>query len=90
MPRTTISGGFVPRERWATTTVGDAMMALDRLHVANPEENLNDVLPRMTGRDVNHLPVVDATGRLVGMPTRDAILRYVEIRRGLGIERPAA
>ncbi len=79
----------VPRERWATTTVGDAMIALDSLHVAHPEENLNDVLPRMTERDVNQLPVVDASGHLVGMLSRDAVLRYVEIRRGLGMERKA-
>ena len=79
----------VPRERWATMTAGDAMIALDRLHTAHPTENLNDVLPRMTGRDVNQLPVVDASGHLVGMLSRDAILRYVDIRRGLGVDRKA-
>ena len=80
----------VPREHWVATTVGDAMITPDRLHVAHPDESLNDVLPRMTGRDVNQLPVIDATGRLVGMLSRDAVLRYVEVRRGLGIERKAA
>jgi CBS domain-containing protein len=53
-----------------------------------PQQSLNDILPRMTANDVNQLPVVDDAGRLVGMLSRDAILRYVEVRRGLGLEQP--
>jgi Zn-dependent protease/CBS domain-containing protein len=76
----------VPRERWPQTPVGDVMIPLDRLHAVHPEQPLNDVLPLMTGQDVNQVPVVDDAGRLIGMLYRDAILRYVEVRRGLGLE----
>jgi CBS domain-containing protein len=76
----------VPRERWPQTTVGTAMIPLDRLHAVRAWQSLNDVLPLMAGHDVNQLPVVDETGRLAGMLYRDAILRYVEVRRGLGLE----
>jgi len=46
----------------------------------------NDVLPLMAGRDVNQLPVVQE-GRLVGVLSRDAIVRYLEVRRDLGMNR---
>jgi Zn-dependent protease/CBS domain-containing protein len=75
----------VPREQWPQTPVGYAMIPLDRLHAVRPQQGLNEVLPLMAGNDVNQLPVVD-NGRLVGMLSRDAILRYVEVRRGLGLE----
>jgi Zn-dependent protease/CBS domain-containing protein len=78
----------VPREQWPQTPVGQAMVPLERLHTIRPQQTLNDVLPLMTGRDVNQLPVVDDAGRLVGILSRDAILRYVEIRRGLGLDQP--
>jgi CBS domain-containing protein len=61
------------------------MISQDRLHVVTPQQNLNDVLPLMVGRDVNQLPVVQ-DGRLVGVLSRDAIMRYLEIRRSLGLE----
>ena len=77
---------LVPREQWPQTPVGQAMVPLERLHTVRPQQNLNDVLPLMTGRDVNQLLVVDDTGQLVGVLSRDAILRYVEIRRGLGMD----
>ena len=39
----------------------------------------------MAGRDVNQLPVVQDE-HLVGVLSRDAIVRYLEVRRSLGIE----
>ncbi len=77
----------VPREQWTQTPVGLTMIPLERLHVVSPQQNLNDVLPLMVGGDVNQLPVTQ-DGRLVGVVTRDAIMRYLEIRRGLGLTEP--
>jgi Zn-dependent protease/CBS domain-containing protein len=75
----------VPREQWGQVPVGHAMIPLERLHVVSPQQSLNDVLPLMAGRDVNQLPVVQ-DGRLVGILSRDAIVRFLEVRRGLGID----
>jgi CBS domain-containing protein len=75
----------VPREEWGQTPVGHVMIPRDRLHIVSPQQNLNDVLPLMAGRDVNQLPVVQDE-RLVGVLSRDAIVRYLEIRRSLGLE----
>ena len=75
----------VPREEWGQTPVGYVMIPLERLHAVTPQQNLNDVLPLMANRDVNQLPVVQ-DGELVGVLTRDAIIRMVEVRRGLGLD----
>jgi len=75
----------VPREEWGQTPVGLAMIPRERLHIVSPQQSLNDVLPLMAGRDVNQLPVLQDE-RLVGVLSRDAIVRYLEIRRSLGLE----
>jgi Zn-dependent protease/CBS domain-containing protein len=75
----------MPRERWPYTPVSQVMVPVARLHVVAPEQSLNDVLPLMAGGDVNQLPVVQ-NGALVGILSRDAIVRYLEVRRGLGID----
>jgi CBS domain-containing protein len=41
----------------------------------------------MAGRDVNQLPVVQ-NGIPVGIVSRDAIMRYLEVRRRLGSGTP--
>lgn len=76
----------IPRERWPWTPASEAMTPLARLQMARADEGLNDAMTRMVARDVNQLPVVDETGRLVGLLSRDVILRYIEVRRGLGLE----
>lgn len=75
----------IPRDEWALTLVGLAMTPVEKLHVVSPQQSLNDVLPLMVTRDVNQLPVVEE-GRLVGVLNREDIVRFVEIRRGLGLE----
>lgn len=79
----------VPQEEWGQTAVGFVMIPREKLHTVSPWQDLNDVLPLITTNDVNQLPVLD-NGQLVGVLTRDAILRYIEIHRSLGMERKAA
>ena len=77
----------IPRERWGQVPVSQAMIPVERLHVVSPQQSLNDVLPLMAGRDVNQLPVVQ-NGTMVGILSRDAIVQYLEVRRGLGVNTP--
>ena len=72
----------VPREEWSQTPVGHAMIPLEKLHVVSPEQNLNDVLPLMTGQDINQLPVV-SNGIVEGVVTRAHILQVVRSRAEL-------
>ena len=75
----------IPREQWGQVPVSTAMIPLSRLNVVTPQQSLSDVLPLMAGRDVNQLPVVQ-NGALVGIVSRDAIVQYLEVRRGLGVD----
>jgi Zn-dependent protease len=79
----------VPREQWPQTPVGLVMVPAERLHTVTPQQSLKDTLPLMNGQDVNQLPVVQ-DGKLVGVLTRDAIIRSLEIRRSLGLDRNKA
>ncbi len=75
----------VPRNEWAMTPVGLAMIPREKLHAVSPKQSLNEVLPLMVDRDVNQLPVVEDE-RLVGVLSREDIVRFLEIRRSLGLE----
>jgi len=75
----------VPRDEWAQTPVGFAMIPLEKLQVVSPQQSFNEVLPLMVARDVNQVPVVE-NGRLMGVLSREDIVRFVEIRRGLGLD----
>ncbi len=77
----------IPREQWEQVPVSYAMIPLSRLHVVSPQQSLSEVLPLMAGRDVNQLPVVQ-NGTPVGIVSRDAIVQYLEVRRGLGLDSP--
>ena len=75
------------REQWGQVPVSSAMIPLSRLHVVSPQQTLSEVLPLKAGRDVNQLPVVQ-NGTPVGILSRDAIVQYLEVRRGLGVDTP--
>lgn len=76
----------VPQEQWAQTPVGFVMIPLAKLHTVSPDQQLNDVLPLFTSRDVNQLPVVQ-NGQLVGILSRDSIMRFLEVRRDQRLDR---
>lgn len=76
----------VPRDEWGQTLVGLAMIPLEKLHVVAPHQSLNEVLPLMVTQDVNQVPVVE-DGHLVGVLSREDIVRFLEIRRGLGLDK---
>lgn len=79
----------VPRDQWPQTPVGFAMVPAERLHTVTPAQNVKEVLPLMTGQDVNQLPVVQ-DGKLVGVLTREGIIRSLGVRRSLGLDKNRA
>jgi Zn-dependent protease len=76
----------VPQNAWGETPVGFVMTPLEKLHTAAPNQSFNEILPLMVGQDINQVPVVEH-GQLVGSLSREHLLRSVEIRRGLGLEK---
>jgi Zn-dependent protease/predicted transcriptional regulator len=76
----------VPREEWAHNSVQAAMIARANILWTSPEEPLLRLLERLLAADINQMPVVTGTengSHVVGMVTRDSILRVVQTRAEL-------
>ena len=78
----------VPREEWAHNSVQSAMIPREKILWTTPDESLLTLLERLLSADVNQMPVVSGTGddapQIVGMITRDSILRVMQTRTELG------
>ena len=79
---------FVPRSEWAHNSVQAAMIPREKILWTSPEEPLLRLLERLLSADVNQMPVVsganDGSPQIVGIVTRDSILRVMQTRSELG------
>jgi Zn-dependent protease len=69
----------VPRDRWGSELVRDAMTPLDSIKSVGPNEDLNTVLQIIAQDDVNQVPVI-YQGKIIGMVGRDNIINFVNTR----------
>jgi CBS domain containing-hemolysin-like protein len=72
-------------------SVQSVMVPRDKILWAAPQEPLQRLLERLIAADVNQMPVVnhdgeDGAANIVGMVTREAILRVIQTRSELGAE----
>jgi Zn-dependent protease/predicted transcriptional regulator len=78
----------VPRDEWAHNSVQAAMIPREKILWTSPEEPLLRLLERLLSADVNQMPVVSGAGdgapQIVGIVTRDSILRVMQTRSELG------
>ena len=69
------------------------MIPREKILWAKPEEPLLGLLERLLTADVNQMPVVTGTendgAHIIGMVTRDSILRVMQARSELGSLTPA-
>ena len=76
----------IPRDRWAATTVEQAMTPLAQLRLAHPGDSLWNAMQEMTADGVNQLPVTDtANGELAGVLARDNVLTFVRTLAEVGV-----
>jgi Zn-dependent protease/CBS domain-containing protein len=75
----------IPREQWTQTPVWQVMVPRNRLIVISPQQRLSEALGLMVRHNIHQVPVVQDE-RLVGMISRETIMRFLEVRRGLGLE----
>jgi Zn-dependent protease/predicted transcriptional regulator len=72
----------VPRAEWTHNSVQSAMIPRDKIQWASPDEPLLRLLERLLTADINQMPVVsgaqDEAPQIVGMVTRDSILRVMQ------------
>jgi Zn-dependent protease len=73
-----------PHAQWEQTPVSAVMTPLEQLHAISPQQSLSEVLSLMVSKDINQLPVVQDT-HLIGVLRRDDIMRFLEVRRSLGL-----
>jgi len=72
----------VPRGEWVHNSVQAAMIPRDKIQWTSPDEPLLRLLERLLSADINQMPVVsgavDEAPQIVGMVTRDSILRVMQ------------
>jgi Zn-dependent protease/CBS domain-containing protein len=73
----------VPQQDWDVTSVQAVMLPKDKLHWAAPEEPAISLLDRMRTIGMQQMPVI-AGGNVVGIVTRDSILRVLQSRHEVG------
>lgn len=69
----------VPREEWATTSIQAMMLPQERIEWAQADEPALGILERMQRTDINQMPVLKE-GQVVGMISRDSVLRIIQTR----------
>jgi Zn-dependent protease len=76
----------VPREEWAGTSVQAVMLPREQIRWVAPEEPVLSLLERMQSEDVNQVPVLAGSppGQVVGIITRESILRVIQTRTEVG------
>jgi len=74
----------IPKWQWPFTAVVKAMLPSYKLKIAPPEEELVNLWERMEEERINHMPIVKE-GRVVGIITKENILRFIQTRMDLGV-----
>jgi Zn-dependent protease len=70
-----------PRDQWYRLTTGDAMTPLGNLPRVAPSDDLLDAVQLMDADELLYLPVYDGSS-LIGLLTRDEVIRHLGQRRG--------
>jgi Zn-dependent protease/CBS domain-containing protein len=78
----------VPRDEWDSNSIQAVMTPRERISWVAPEEPLTRLLDRLVAAGVNQMPVVSVSGdddaQVIGIVTRDSILRVLQTRAELG------
>ncbi len=73
----------VRREKWGTTLVGEATIPITSGTSLSPDDDIPTALSKMSATEQSRLPVIDASGRLVGIVSRRDVTAYLQIRSDL-------
>ncbi len=69
----------IPRERWDTMKVEQAMIPFDELKSIHPDDELYTAMQQMAEEKIDQIPVVE-NGKLVGVVTRDNLMNFIHTR----------
>lgn len=74
----------IPQRLWRFTTADRAMIPLDQLSYIDPNIDLFSAMNKMNSAGLKQVAVAEG-GRLIGLLSRDGILKYLRTRSALGI-----
>ena len=74
----------VAPERRASTRVKDIMTPREKLDTVSPDDNGNEVLSKLSSRNVHQIPVMEE-GEVQGILCRGDVLRFLHLRSELGV-----
>ncbi len=74
----------VPQRKWGFVTAEQVMLPFERLARVQPDTELMEALRMMDSANVAQLPVVEGD-QIVGILSREQVLRYIRLRAELGI-----
>ncbi len=74
----------VSQPNWGVTQVKEIMTPVDKLKMAHPDQDALSILEQMDESNINQMPVV-SEGRVIGLITRDNLIRLLYTRSQLGI-----
>lgn len=74
----------VDQKNWDTTAVSDVMTPAERLKVVRMDEEVLSVIEQMEEYGISQMPVA-SEGKVIGLVTRDDVLRLLYTRSRLGI-----
>lgn len=74
----------VAPERRASTRVKDIMTPREKLDTVSPDDNGNEVLSKLSSRNIHQIPVMEE-GEVQGILCRGDVLRFLHLRSELGV-----
>jgi len=74
----------VSPEKRALTKIKDIMTPQGKMETASPDENGNEILSKLSSRNIHQLPVMEK-GKIRGILCRGDILNFLHLRSELGV-----
>jgi len=74
----------VSQELWDTTKVGQVMTLADEMHLIHVEDDAANILEKMDNAGASRMVVVDGDNGILGLITRDNLIRFVQVRSESG------
>jgi len=74
----------VSQRDWPVTQVKEVMTPVDKIKVAYPDQDALSIMEQMDENNIDQMPVA-SEGRVMGLITRDNLIRFLRIRSELGL-----
>lgn len=74
----------VSPEKRASTKIKDIMTPQEKMETASPDDNGNEILSKLSSRNIHQLPVMEK-GEIQGILCRSDILNFLHLRSELGV-----